>query len=197
MLAPVRTAAPSVLPVSLEEAKAHLRVDIEDEDALIERMIAAATAKFDGWRAGLGLALIEQTWEQAFPWFADALYLPLRPVAAIDSVLYYDADNALQPLDDSVSQILTDLRGPKIVLAPDQSWPLTYPREDAVTVTFTAGYGACGEKVPEPLRQAILLTVGHWYENREPTAGAAMSGLWNEIPMTVTWLLADYQPTAL
>src|SRR5690606_12599307 len=102
MLAPVRTVAPATMPVSLAEAKAHLRVDHDDQDDLITAQIKAATAYLDGWSGILGRALVTQTWRQDFAGFGDRLPLPLVPVTAIDSVSYFDGDNVHQTLDAGV-----------------------------------------------------------------------------------------------
>lgn len=64
MLAPVRVTPPAEPPVSLEEAKAHLRVDFGDDDLYVAGLIEAATAHLDGWSGILGRALVTQTWRQ-------------------------------------------------------------------------------------------------------------------------------------
>ena len=72
-----------------------------------------------------------------------------------------------------------------------QSWPGTTLKTAAgVTITFVAGYGATSASVPESIRQAILLLVGHWYENREATVGV---GNMQVLPMGVKALLSDYR----
>jgi uncharacterized phiE125 gp8 family phage protein len=100
MLKPVQVVAPLVEPISLEQARAHLRIDRYDEDALIASLIAAATAHLDGWSGILGRALINQTWSQKFPRFPSraVLGLALAPVQSIVSITYFDADNVEQTL---------------------------------------------------------------------------------------------------
>ena len=163
VLAPVRTVAPTEMPVSLDEAKAHLHVDHDDQDDLISAQIKAATAWLDGYSGILGRALVTQTWRQEFGRFAERMALPLSPVTAIESVTYFDADNLQQTLDASVYALLADARGAYVALQPVQSWPSVYRRYDAVSITFTAGYGAV-EDVPEPIRQAILLFVQRLFD---------------------------------
>jgi len=79
MYAPIRTTPPATLPVSLTEAKLHLRVDHDDEDLLIEGLIGAATDHLDGWTGILGRCLEEQEWRQDFDGFEN-FRLPLYPV---------------------------------------------------------------------------------------------------------------------
>ncbi len=58
-MALVLTTAPAAEPISLAEAKAHLRIDADDEDALLTALIAAARMFVE---RTLGVALITQSW---------------------------------------------------------------------------------------------------------------------------------------
>lgn len=185
MLAPVRTVAPASTPVSLAEAKAHLRVDHSDDDTLITGLIAAATDHLDGYTGILGRAIITQTWRQDFDCFPAKLCLPLHPVASISSVTYYDGDNAQQTLSTDVYELLKDGAGAYVARKADQTWPGTRNRAAAVSVTFVAGEAAA----PAAIKAAILLTVGHLYENRE----AAAEGSFAALPLAVDALIAPYR----
>jgi uncharacterized phiE125 gp8 family phage protein len=182
--APVRTVAPTSEPISLVEAKAHLRIDSTDEDDLIGALISAATAHLDGYSGILGRALITQTWRQDFPALEEPLRLPLRPVASVSSVTYYDADNASQTLANTVYGLFSDALGAYVALKPGQTFPTAYDRRDAVSVTFICGESAA----PAPIKQAALLLIGHWYVNRE---AVVISGA-VELPMAVAALLRPY-----
>lgn len=189
MLAPVRTLAPANMPVSLAEAKAHLRVEHDDQDDLITAQIRAATAWLDGYAGILGRALITQTWRQEFGRFADHLPLPLAPVTAIDSVSYFDAGNVQQTLDPGLYDLFANARGAHVALRPGQSWPATFRRADAVSITFTAGYGAAAD-VPEPIRQALLLIVQRLFDGADTSIDAA-------IEHTVHALIAPYRKSLI
>ncbi|KQZ12405.1 hypothetical protein ASD50_11620 [Mesorhizobium sp. Root552] len=189
MLAPVRTVAPANMPVSLSEAKAHLRVEHDDQDDLITAQIKAATAWLDGYAGLLGRALITQTWQQEFGRFADRLPLPVSPVIAIVSVSYFDAGNVQQVLDPGLYDLFADARGAHVALRPGQSWPASFRRTDAVSVTFTAGYGAAAD-VPEPIRQAILLIVQRLFDGADTEIDSA-------IERTVHALIAPYRKSPL
>ena len=188
MLRPVRTAAPAVL-LDVADAVRHCRVDGSDSDtvATITALCLAATDHLDGYAGILGRALVTQTWTQAFDAFGCKLRLPLDPVSSA-TVAYYDASNVSQTLATSVYQLLTDELGPFITLKPDQDWPSTYDREDAVTVTFVCGYGAASA-VPQAIKHAALLLVSHWNENREAAASDAPT----ELPLAVDRLLSPYR----
>lgn len=166
-LKPVRTAAPSVKPVVLAEIKRQVRVLHDDDDSDLDAYLDAAIEHLDGYAGILGRALINQSWRQDFGTFACVMRLPLEPVSSVTSVTYYDGDNAQQTLATSVYTVLTDDRGPYIALKYGQSWPSTYSRRDAVSVTFVAGYGAAATDVPARIKQAIKLHAAHMYEVRE------------------------------
>lgn len=188
---------PAAEPVTLSEAKAHLRVDISTDDSLISALISAARD------------LVERTTRRAliytgYRWTLDVfpegyLELPRQPVveAAAATVFaygtprvqYYDMDGVLQALvkeDDFEHDLASN--PPQLVLPPLVYWPFTeVGKVNAVRVDFVAGYGATGSSVPALLRQAILLLVSHWYEHREAvgTVGA-------EVPMAVDSILKIY-----
>ena len=194
-LAPVRTVAPATLPVALAEAKAHLRVEHDEDDAMMSAILAAAVGRLDGWSGILGRCLIEQTWAQPFGRFlcADRLRLPFPSVSAVE-ITYFPADgSAATDFSSSFWWLTERVTGSMIMLASGAAWPATADRPDAVTVTMTVGYGAAPEDVPAPIRSAILLMVGDLYRNRETTGqGSATLGT---IPMstTVEALLAPYR----
>src|SRR5690348_16556758 len=95
-------ADPATEPVSLAEAKAHLRVTASDEDALISALIIAAR---EAAEHELGRALITQTWEKTLDLFPDAIELTNPPVQSVASVQYLDIDGVEQTLS-SVSYTL-------------------------------------------------------------------------------------------
>lgn len=192
MLAPVRTVDPAAKPISLVEAKRHCRVDDDnrDNDPVLSSLIDTVTAHLDGYSGILGRALITQTWRQDFPGFSDCMRLPLGDLISVTSVTYYDADNAQQTLATSVYQGLSDARGPFLTLKPDESWPTTYSRPDAVRVTWTAGYGATSDSVPAAIRHAALLLVGHWFDSR---AAVRIGDSVTELPFAVNALLTPYR----
>jgi len=167
-LTPYRVTPPAGLPVSLAEAKQHLRVEHAVDDALINALIEAATSHLDGWAGILGRCLINQVWAVQLPGFAgqDYLRLPFPDVSAA-AISYRDAAGASQALPSGETLLVNDSLGGALWLVADAAWPVTARRPDAVTVTFTAGYGADAAAVPAPIRTAILLIVGDLYKNRE------------------------------
>lgn len=180
----LRTTAPAVEPVSIAEAKAHLRVDSTDEDTLIEGLVAAAVSHLDG-QGVLGRAMITQSWATWVRNSPGVVTLPVGPFQSLTSVEYYDSENALQTSD--VANYEVRLAGDFVTVQPKSgfAWPGAYSRPDAIKITYVAGYGDAASDVPQSIRQAILLLVGHWYENRE----AVTEGAFKELPMAVDALI--------
>lgn len=134
-------------PVTLEQAKAHLRKTDTSEDGLIPGWIAAAREYVE---RETGHILVERTLEQAFDRFSPYLELFYRPVDSDSiSIAYSDANGAPQTLDDFA---VTTGRYP-FRIYPDE-WPST-ENHSSITVSFTAGY-APGEE-PQELVQALLI----------------------------------------
>lgn len=162
------TTAPASEPISLTEAKLHCRIDGSTEDNLLTMLIQAAREAVE---TQTNRALINQTWTaylDAFPtcgWF----YLPKPPLVSVSSVKYYDTDNTLQTLASTEYDVGAIGTTPaRIALAQDKSWPSSLrERPDAVQIAYTCGFGSAASSVPAALRHAMLLYIGHWYENRE------------------------------
>lgn len=177
---------PAVEPISLDEAKKHLRVDITDDDTLIENLIASARRYCEKFQSR---AYITQTWELWLDEWPEENYIeiPLPPLQSVASVKYYDTDGAEHILD--ASDYFVDMKSEpgRIVLAYGSTWPSTTLRPaNGVVVQFNAGYGDSADDVPQTVKQAILLLVGHWYENREATIAGTIN---REIEFAVNALL--------
>lgn len=175
----IRLVPPADLPVTLEEAKDHLRVDFDDDDAVLTRLISVATARLDGREGMLGRCLMPQVWHLGLPAFLPEIPLPLPPLISIDAVGYVDQAGATQTLDPSAYQVVGvgDADMARLRPAYGTSWPSTRAVSDAVTIDFTAGYQpealspplAPSAAVPERLRQAILMLVGTLYDDSRTT----------------------------
>lgn len=187
----VLTEAPEEVPLTIEEAKRHLNVTHSDDDTYIEALLAAGVAHLDGSRGIVG-PLLTQSWRQDFDGFADCLRLPLRPAQEITSLTYKDASNVAQTVSGSNYSLLEDDLGPFVRFLPTYVTPVTYINGAApvVSVTFVAGYGDEPEDVPQAIRQALLLLIGHWYQNRE---AVVIGPTPNQLPMAVDALLAPYR----
>lgn len=193
-MALLRTNAPATTPVSLSEAKAHCRIDGEDEDALLTALIEAATAHVE---RHLGLALITQGWtiiRDVWPetWFAE---LPLAPLQAADSVTVYDAAGDGAVFDAAHYFLDAASLPPRLILHGTASWPSPGQRANGIEIAVTAGYGDGPDDIPGPIRQALLQLVACWYEAREPVIPGETSQI--PLPGAVAGLLSPYRAVRL
>ena len=158
--------APAITPVSLIEVKAHLRVEHNDDDALIARLISTAVTYVDV-KGILGKAMITQTWGEWFAPNPGTVTLGLGPVQSVSAIKYYDTDNELQTATLSNFYVLGT--GGRTTIKPKAgySWPTTFTRDDAIKVEYVIGYGDNQGDVPETVRHGLMLLIAHWYENRE------------------------------
>ena len=178
--------APSGEPLTVAEVKQHLRVDADDQNAVIQRLIGAARRKVE---AETGRALLTQTWEwSADRWPRAGIWIPMAPVASITNVKYVDTTGALVLWSSLEWQ--ADLESPvaRIVPAYGYCWPTERHQLAAVRVRFVAGYGAAAA-VPEDLKAAMLLIIGHLYEHREDVADFQV----HQVPRAADYLLAPYR----
>lgn len=155
-------------PVTLAEAKAHLRVDGTTEDVLITSMITSATEAAEQLT---GRALMPQTWELVLDSFDDGVVLTRPPVRSVTSITYVDEAGATQTLSPLLYRLRSadDFGLASVIPAYGQTWPTTLADVDAVKVRFVAGY-ASEDYVPEPLKSWVKLQVSAMYENREAEA---------------------------
>ena len=176
---------PEVEPVTLEEAKAHLRLDSDADDAYVSALVTAARERVELF---LRRALITQVFEytlDGFPASPARIYatsvidLPRPPLQSVESIKYIDTAGNVQTIapEDYVADASSNEIG-RVALAWNRFWPITRCSINSVIIQFTAGYGDAGEDVPQAIRQGILIEVSNLYENREDVVvGQAISML--------------------
>jgi len=158
------TIPPASEPVTLQEAKDHLRVTGSDEDTLISALISAARVKAE---EECGYAIVTQTlsaWWDEWP-TGNTLCLPIYPAAAVSDIRYTDEDGVVQTLSDS--DYTEDLVGmtPRLVLNPDADVPTVGQYPNAVQVRYVAGKDVAD--VDEATKIGIKLWLTLLYEHRE------------------------------
>ncbi|SNX59730.1 phage conserved hypothetical protein, phiE125 gp8 family [Nitrosomonas ureae] len=156
--------APATEPLTLAQAKAHLRWTSSAEDELIQSLIKAARNLCE---EETGRALLPQTWELSLDCFMSEMRLHRVPVASITSVKFTDWEGAEQTLA-STEYVLDNASNSiaRVVIAPNKSWPQLYNGINNVRVRYVAGY-ANADAVPEALKQWMKLQISHWFRNRE------------------------------
>lgn len=166
---------PQTEPVTLSEAKAHLRIDGSEEDELLSALITTAREMAEDYTRR---SLVLQEWELGIDKIDNRIYLPKSPVQSID---YVAVDGEPIPLDNYYL-VGADTFYTKI--------PLCATMPDGVVIRYKAGFDT--NQVPEKIKHAIKMLVGYLYENRE---GQASGGL--GLPPTVMVVLRPYRTVML
>lgn len=164
------TVAPTVEPVSLDEAKAQVRIALTN-GAYDQDLLALITASRVYCERITGKAFCTQTLKltrDRFPGCREEgiIRLPRPPLASVTSVKYDDTDGTEQTLSASTYVVSTAYEPGQISLADGEIWPETIEEAGAVRVVYVAGYGSAAD-VPPMIKQAMKLLISHWFENRE------------------------------
>lgn len=179
------TIQPNEEPVSLAEAKLHLSITESDEDQYIDTLIMAARQKAENIT---GRALITQTWEMVLDSFPNIICVTKPPLQSITSIEYTDLLGNTQVLSNTKYNVDTHSIPARITPSYLLSWPDTRGVINAVKVTYIAGYGD-SDAVPESIKQAMLLMIGHWYEHRESVSDFQVFS----VPNSAEYLLSQYE----
>lgn len=184
---------PAVEPVSLAEVKEHLRVDGPEEEPLIVALITTARLTIEHLA---GLALITQRWAVLLDSWPEtrAIELPVAPVTSIDALRVYDDAGGASLI--AAEQYFADLasRPARLMRSDASAWPAPGRVANGIEIELTAGFGALPLDVPETLRWAVLMLVGHWFENR---AAVGADSQLRHMPMAVHAVLAPYRRVRL
>lgn len=185
--------APLVEPITIEDARAHLRLDASGspaqhpDDLLVESLISVAREYVENFT---GRCLCATTYALRVPSLTGTIELPKPPATDILSVEYFE-DGLLVPVDPSVYELGKSISWKSYLkLAYDQEWPSS---AEAI-ITYVAGYNLEGEspaenQLPKSLKAAMLLLIGHLYENREATAPITIT----QIPLGIESLIRPYR----
>jgi uncharacterized phiE125 gp8 family phage protein len=176
--------APTEEPISLDEAKLHLREDEDQQNELIESLIQSAREHAEQIT---GRVFCTQQWILTLDRFPleSFIKLPFPPLISVEEVNYVDENGVTQILstDDYVVDLSSQPFG-KIDLAYSVYWPVTRCQPNAVSIEFTCGFGD-KSKVPASIKAAMKLHLAHLYENREASSNAIVT----ELPMAYDNLL--------
>lgn len=180
------TTPPAEEPLTTDEAKKHLNVTEADDDSYIDTLIVAAREYVEN---KIRRSLIDQEITANFDSFSKCITLERGPVSAISSIKYIDTSGTEQTLPASDYQADLVTLPPRIVAAYGKSWPSAREQLNAVTVVYNAGY-LDAALVPLAIKQAMLLFIGHLFENRE---SVIVGTIVSEAPQSVDALLSPYR----
>jgi uncharacterized phiE125 gp8 family phage protein len=166
--------APAEEPLSLADARAHLRVDHNDDDLLISGLIRAAR---EAAEARTGRALVTQQWRTTASAWSDEITLQPAPLVSVEEITYLDAAGTRQTLAESSYQVVTDTLQGSVCPAYGESWPSARAEPGSIRISYTAGYGNASA-VPQSIKVWMLLVIGTWYGQRE----GIITGMLSEIP---------------
>jgi|GEM_PF-500862 len=179
-------------PISLTEAKAHLKIEPTEtaDDDYITDLITAVRIFAEGYQGRTYITATKTFKLESWP-SQDYIRIPHPPLQSITHIKYIDSEGTEHTWDSSnyVAEPDSEDKMPgKVYLAYDKSWPSETLRPGMpITVTFVAGYGNA-DQVPKHIKQALLLLIGHFYENRE-AVNSVKTGI--ELPFGVKALLGQ------
>ena len=186
----VLLAGPAAEPWTVAELKAFLRVDHDNDDAVIASLLAAARAQIE---ALTRCALITQRWRLVSDaWPRDGrLRLRIGPLRELIAARVYDVDGAAHALDLG-RFVLDPVAG--VIAAPGWSLPQPGRSVGGIELDVALGFGDAANDVPELLRHAVRTLAAHWYENRGLAAiGSSVAML----PGSVAAMIASYRTVSL
>jgi uncharacterized phiE125 gp8 family phage protein len=181
--------APLTEPLTLAQAKAHLRIGEDAEDETIVALISAARAHIE---QAFSLALIAQSWTMVLDRWprVPEITLPLWPVISIDKVKVVGEEGAALIIDEAHYVSLLAVRPARLLRRPDRHWPQPGRSACGIEIEFTGGFGSAAADVPEPIRQALKIHLAALYDDRE---GGASPG----VPAAAAALLSPYAAVGL
>lgn len=177
--------APAVEPVSVDELRAHLRLDSTADDTYLADLITGAREFVEGETRR---ALVEQTWalfldripqRDVMGWWdgvregaitmesARSIELPISPLVSVDHVKYYSDDNVATVWPSTNYHVDTASKPGRLSLRTSGVWPVFTRPTNGLEIQYKAGHGSQAGDVPAALRQAIKIIAADWYENRE------------------------------
>lgn len=194
-------------PLTMEEIKSHLRIPLgnQTEDVYL-KSLRKATRRYT--EEFLGRALMKQTRRVVYDSWStnDYLYLPYPPAIAMTTspddsgssgtAICYKAatDGSWTQVSSTVYAIDTVSEPGRVVLDYNSDWPtVTLHNQNPIRIHYTCGYSTAPSGIPDDIRLAMLMTLAHWYENREVVV-VGYGGLSNlVVSKTVSALLQDHR----
>jgi uncharacterized phiE125 gp8 family phage protein len=186
-LKPEVVTKPTAEPVTLSEVKKQLEIASSDtsHDTHLTALIGAAREQ---WEHDTDSATCFATYRIRLAQWTDGIELPKSPIHSITSIQYYDGANTLQAYPANQYQLHVDA----VRLAYLQVLPGTVARWDAWTITYKVGYSEDGSKVPAIAKNAMLMLVAHYFENRDMLMAEAMQTMRPYEALVLRYMRSSY-----
>lgn len=204
---PTLITPPAIEPLTLAEAKEHLKIDHGDEDTYISGLIAASRTYAERYTK---LALIEQTWQ----WMLDRwpggsvsdletylvpgttrarkfVEVPFGRIISVTSITTFDEDDTPTIWDAANYYVATSQN--RIYRRIGQTWPVVARSAEGIEIIYKAGYGVAASDVPDPIKQGLKQLIAHLYANREGVSETPKT----PIPLTITQQFDSYRKVNL
>ncbi|MDD3182362.1 MAG: head-tail connector protein [Alphaproteobacteria bacterium] len=180
---------PVVEPVTLDEMKAHARINDDADDELLSALLIAARQWCETYTRR---AFIAQTWAQYLSSrpSQDRIRLIRPPLISVTAVRTYD-DQDQETLWENNNYFIDAASEPALlVLRNGKTWANFERAANGMLIEYIAGYGVVASDVPAPLRLAIKQLALHWYEHR---GEALLEGATAKVPLVIEGLLQPYR----
>lgn len=153
---------PALEPLTLADAKLHLRVDHADEDDFIQQTVSAARQYVE---AVTGERMLTQAWRQyVSDWPADRLLrLEVYPVQSVIATTAFDRDGVPHQIALEDVELSRGVKPQKLRFSASIDPALA---ANGLEIDLSVGQGDLPVDVAPALRQAVAMLVTHWYEFR-------------------------------
>jgi uncharacterized phiE125 gp8 family phage protein len=157
----------TIMALTVEEIKDHLRVDSTYENDLIHALSQGVELQAENkTRRALSRTQYEITLDD-FPSATDAIDLPFPPISTVTAdviITYFDETSGNSTTLPATCYTIDYKSEPgRVYPSYDNEWPEVWDVRNAVTITYYSGYSTC----PEPIKTWMKLQIGAMYENRE------------------------------
>ena len=168
------------MPITIDEVRTHCRIDLTYDDDLVAKMLTAAirhVEQITGWLT------TSQSLQKDYKKISEVLRLPHWPVTAVTAIQLVGTSTVSVADDFDVDLTARPAR-------IERASSIVLGRGETIRISYTAGL----TDIPDDMKQAILMLISHWYENREAVIVGTISA---EVSLGVNQLLSPYMARRL
>lgn len=178
---------PTELPVDIEAAKSHVRLDSDEDQNLLQGMIATATKLAENY---LRRAIMTQTWKQYFDaWPACGVELAKAPLQSVTHIKTYDDSDVATTFAASNYQVDAISQPGRIALRSSGSVPTPTRTLNGIEIQFVCGYNSDPNEIPADIKSGVLDLVAWLYEHRGDENQTPPDSVYSRLDGERTWLV--------